>query len=454
VIRHNSVSFLHKNRFSFLKLLKTFRLLFLLLPALVLLLSTCSPTKRFAENQEREERVEREEKFKDTEESVEKEEAETGYKLTGIRVLLDGLLPAEKLTLETQVFLFSKENKITLINKGAVINCSENYGMIKLSFNEDSYEGEEFFLVPVGDDSIIKINGKKYRGRIRISYVENSLHLVNIINLEDYVKGVLAREMPLGKNHDNYEALKALAVCIRTYTLQKVKNNQVYFDLYDDTRDQVYGGVDAETPLSNKASDETKNLFLIYNSSPALVYYHSTCGGYTESSENVFTKEQFPYLSGVKDGSDPYCRISPRFEWKETYSKELIISRLKSYSLLDNLDYKLDDISVLSRFNSGRVNELEIEVISGSREKKSIIIKGNEIRNIIRTADGKNILWGTMFDISMKSGSVILTGKGFGHGVGLCQWGAIALSRKGWSFGEILSHYFPGTNTAELYDQN
>jgi stage II sporulation protein D len=95
---------------------------------------------------------------------------------------------------------------------------------------------------------------------------------------------------------------------------------------------------------------------------------------------------------------------------------------------------------------------MEIIVASESGEEKSIIIKGNEIRSIIRTADGKNILWSNLFDLTLKSNSVVLTGKGFGHGVGLCQWGAIALSRKGWNFKDILNHYFPGTETGNLND--
>jgi stage II sporulation protein D len=166
----------------------------------------------------------------------------------------------------------------------------------------------------------------------------------------------------------------------------------------------------------------------------------------------VFTKENIPYLTSIEDGSEPYCKISPRFEWTETYSSELLISRLKNYSLIDNVNYSLEDISIISRFNSGRVNEMEIIVVDEDREKKSIIIKGNEIRSVLRTADGKNILWSTLFDLSLKSNSVVLRGKGFGHGVGLCQWGAIALSRKGWNYEDILNHYYPGTETGNLND--
>lgn len=414
--------------------------------AINLIMLSCAPAKRFPESKEKDEKIELEEKL----EKEEMTEAELGT--AEVRVLLNGSIPSEFLKIESSVYLYQKEDKIALIKAGNTINCFENYGRARLTINNENFDGDKFFLSSAENDGIIKVNGKRYRGKIQISSSSNSVDIINVLNLEDYVKGVLAKEMPLGKDEENLEALKALAICVRTYAAQKMKDGKVYFDLYSDTRDQVYGGVDAESPLSNKAAEETKNLILEYNGSQSIIFYHSTCGGYTESSQNVFTKENVIYLTSIKDGSEPYCKISPRFEWTETYSKELIISRLKSYSLLDNLNYRLEDISIISRFNSGRVNEMEIKVVGDGGEEKSIIIKGNEIRNIIRTADGKMILWSNLFDLSLRSNSIVLTGKGFGHGVGLCQWGAIALSRNGWSYKDILNHYYPGTEAGKLND--
>jgi stage II sporulation protein D len=407
---------------------------------------SCAPAKRFPESKEKDEKIEMEEQL----EKEEITEVEPGS--TEVRVLLNGSIPSESLNIESTVYLYQKENKISIIKTGNTINCYENYGKLMLTINGENFDGDIFFLSSAERNGIIKVNGKRYRGKIQISSSSNSVDIINVLNVEDYVIGVLAKEMPLGKNEENFEALKALAICVRTYAAQKMKDGKVYFDLYADTRDQVYGGVDAESHLSNKAAEETKNLVLTYDGIQSIIFYHSTCGGQTEASQNVFTNENVPYLEGIKDGSDPYCKISPRFEWTETYSKELLISRLKSYSLLDNQNYSLNDISIISRFSSGRVNEMEIKVISDGGEKKSIIMKGNEIRSIIRTADGKMILWSTLFDLSLKSNSVVLNGKGFGHGVGLCQWGAIALSRKGWNYKDILNHYYPGTETGNLND--
>jgi stage II sporulation protein D len=389
---------------------------------------SCTPSERFAKKEK------------------------TNVNASEIRVLLNDFSASESLNIESPVFLNDETNILAQIQAGIKVDCFVNNSRIDITLNGKNYTREKFILSSADDEAIININGKRYRGKIQVSSSNNSIDLINIVNLEDYVKGVLSREMPLGKNDENYEALKALAVCVRTYAMRKTQDGKVYFDLYDDTHDQVYGGVDAENPLSNKAADETKNLILQYESEPALIYYHSTCGGYTESSENVFTRNPVPYLITIKDGDDAYCKISPRFQWEEVYTRDEIVNRLKNYSLLDNSNYELKDISINDKFESGRVSELEVNVVDEIGKQKSVLLKGNEIRSILRTADNKNILWSTMFDLSTNSNSVVLQGKGFGHGVGLCEWGAIALSRKGWKYKAILQHYYPGTNVEKYND--
>ena len=395
---------------------------------MIIFFFSCTPSERFAKKEK------------------------TNVNASEVRVLLNDFSASESLNIESPVFLNDETNILTQIQAGSKVDCFVNNSRVSTKVNGKNYTREKFILSSVDDDAIININGKRYRGKIQVSSSNNSIDLINIVNLEDYVKGVLSREMPLGKNDENYEALKALAVCVRTYAMRKTQDGKVYFDLYDDTHDQVYGGVDAENPLSNKAADETKNLILKYEGEPALLYYHSTCGGYTESSENVFTRNPVPYLITIKDGDDAYCKISPRFQWEEVYTRDEIVNRLKNYSLLDNSNYELKDISINDKFESGRVSELEINVVDEIGKQKSVLLKGNEIRSILRTADNKNILWSTMFDLSTNSNSVVLQGKGFGHGVGLCEWGAIALSRKGWKYKAILQHYYPGTNVEKYND--
>ncbi len=451
MIFNSSALFFKKNISTSPIPIKFFKLFSLLIHIFIFISLSCSPTKRFPVENDRDVNKEDENKV---ESAKDDESVSPEFTFSNLRVLLNGVVPTEPLLIESLVHLYSNETKILTINPGTRINCLENNGKLNLNTAEESFDGDVFFLIQTNDEEVVKLNGKSYRGKIQISKSGNSIDVINIVNLEDYVKGVLAKEMPIGKNEENLEALKALAICVRTYALQRVKDGKVYFDLYADTRDQVYGGADSETPASNKAAEQTKHLILKYENNPALVYYHSTCGGHTESSKNVFTKMDVPYLSGVKDGSEPYCKISPRFEWKEIYSEELIIERLKNYALLDNNNYTLVNVGVSNRYDSGRVNELEIEISDVEGNNKLIAVKGNEIRSILRTADGKNILWSNMFDVSMESDGIVLTGKGFGHGVGLCQWGAIALSRNGWSYKEILEHYYPGTSQGNYNDQN
>jgi stage II sporulation protein D len=430
-------------------ILKIHQSFFYLLVILILLFLSCSPTKRFTEKEEG--TVKTEKDITPSETSTENV-VETKLDFSVIRVSMQGLISAESLILESPANLSDEETNIAIIEDGSKITCTNNSGEITLDVNGEEFVGEKFFLTSANGDGIVKLDGKRYRGTIQFSSSGTSIDIINIVNLEEYVRGVIAKEMPLGKNEENLEALKALAVCVRTYAIQKMKDGKLCFDIYADTRDQVYGGVDAEQPISNKAADETRDMILKYDDEFATVFYHSTCGGYTASAQNVFTSEEIPYLVSVQDGSGPNCIISPRFEWEETYTRDKIIERLKNYSLLDNKYYILEDVSVLSRFSSGRVYELEIVVEDENGEEKIIALLGNEIRSVLRTANNKSILWSTLFDVELSSNEVIISGKGFGHGVGMCQWGAISLSQNGWDYEQILELYYPGTEIGSLND--
>lgn len=420
--------FLYKNIISLYKFPQLIFLFCLFPISSVTILSSCSPAERFTKKEE------------------------TRIVISELRVLLNEYNTGEFLNVESSAYLNDNSSRLALLTPESTIQIFENNGNIRLTINGKDYYGRKFLISPEDNDGLIKINGKRYRGKIQVSSSENTISLINLVSLEDYVKGVLPKEMPIGKHNENFEALKALAICIRTYSLRKMMDGNIYFDLYADTRDQVYGGLDAETPLSNKAVDETKKLILKYDGKPATIFYHSTCGGYTESSQNVFTNDPVPYLISIKDGDEPYCNISPRFQWQEIYEKEKIISRLKNYSLLDNINYEFEDISISNKYESGRVAELDVKVVDDNGEIISVVLIGNEIRSILRTSDNKRILWSTLFDLSINSNSVVLTGYGFGHGVGLCQWGAVALSRMGWNNKDILQHYYPGTKVGYLND--
>ena len=449
MIRSDSFFSSKKNQNLANPILKIHQSIFYLLVILILLFLSCSPTKRFTEKEGG--TVKTEKDITPSETSTENV-AETKLDFSVIRVSMQGVIDSDIILLESQVSLFDEQKKLAMLESGSYINCFNKSSQVGIITDEGDFTANKFLLRPTNTTGVTELNGKRYRGEIQISVSGSSIDIINVLNLEDYVKGVLSKEMPLGKNEENLEALKALAVCVRTYAIQKMNDGKLYFDIFADTRDQVYGGVDAEQPVSNKAADETRDMILKYDDEFATVFYHSTCGGYTASAQNVFTSEEIPYLVSVQDGSGPNCIISPRFEWEETYTREKIIERLKNYSLLDNKYYILEDISVLSRFSSGRVNELEIVVEDENGEEKIIALLGNEIRSVLRTANNKSILWSTLFDLELNSYEVFISGKGFGHGVGMCQWGAINLSQNGWDYDQILELYYPGTEIRSLND--
>ena len=425
---------IHNNTISF-SFFRNFRLVTLILIISQLLIS-CSSTKRFTSDEEI------------TEKSNTGTEITTGVTL--VRVLLDEKPEAFFITVQSRVYLFSGKNKIAEVNKGNVLECLVQEDKVRIQIGRKSYSGEYFMLRPASGNNI-QYNGKAYTGSIQIVGEGKTIEIINFIELESYLNGVIAKEMPLGKGNENFEALKAMAVCARTYTVMKLNGGTLLYDIHSDTRDQVYGGLNAEQTISTKAVFDTRGIILIYDDKPAKIYYHSTCGGVNENVENVFPQPPYPYLVSVEDGSQPYCKISTRYKWNETYTESQFIEQLYESGVINSINYELEDIDIRSRFESGRVNELEI-ILNGDNGRKDIILFGNDIRSSIRTSKNNLMLWSTLFDIERSGSDIILNGRGFGHGVGMCQWGAIGRSRQGINYEQILAHYFPGTETGSLYD--
>ena len=418
------------------------RILFYLLFSASFLLINCAGSKRFTS----------EEKDYNKEDKSEIN-SEIKSEFNSVRVLLDEKPNKLNLSVSNEVYLLNEENKIAEIDRGGSIQFYANSHKVSAKVGRENFSGKYFQLVPAGTEPMY-LNGKTYKGILRIAAFGDFVDIINFINLEDYVKGVIAKEMPLGNGKENYEALKAFAICVRTYALKKMNAGNGLFDIYPDTRDQVYGGKSAEELISNEAVDATEGIILFYDDKPATIYYHSTCGGSTESVENVFPQSHLPYLSSVEDGSEPYCNISPRFEWKEIFTESQLIEQLYNANLITNSNYSINNISIESRFESGRVNDLEINLEGGSG-RKEIHLYGNEIRSKIKTPDRNLSLWSTMFNVSIDAnGNIIFRGKGFGHGVGMCQWGAIGQSRLGIDYKNILEHYFPGTVLGKINDRS
>lgn len=372
---------------------------------------------------------------------------------SSIRVLL--LESSEEISIKigSKIILSDESNKLAEVKTGNTIMLSVNSNNLLAKISDQDFVSTNFYLDSEDANETININSKKYRGRIKILLKNSKIEIVNQMGIEDYVKGVMTKEMPIGNGIENYQALKAFSICVRTYAFNKIKEQKDFFDIYTDTRDQVYGGVDGETDYTNKIVDETAGQILTYEYGPATIFYHSTCGGFTEDVENVFGKESIPYLTSVEDGSDHYCKISPRYEWKENYSEEVFVDRLFKSDLIESNNYRVDNIEIISRFGSGRVNKLKISLLDKNGNEKTITLIGNNMRSVIKSGDNKSILKSNYFEVELNQNKeIVIDGKGSGHGVGMCQWGAIGQSKLGVDYLNILSHYFPGTKIKNSYD--
>lgn len=410
---------------------KIFKVIFLLI-LFSFLFTTCSSSKRFTSEEEYYE-----------EEFIEN--------INYVRVLLDEKPASINLRVQSKVYLLSENNKIAEVNSGNTIEFHNEYEKIIAKIGRNIFSGKYFQLLSAKNKEI-KYNDKSYMGSLRIVENGGTIKIINFVDIENYLKGVIAKEMPLGKGNANFEALKAFTICARTYTLMKMNQGNLLYDILPDTRDQVYGGSTAEHNITNRAVKETKGLILMYDGRPATVYYHSTCGGVNENVENVFPQKLVPYLISIEDGFNPYCKISPRFEWEEIYTQDQFIEQLYNAKLIGSKNYSHVDVNVARRFASGRVDDLEI-ILKGESGREEIHLYGNEIRSKIRTPKKNHSLWSTLFNVSIiTNDNIVIKGKGFGHGVGLCQWGAIGQSREGINFEQILRHYFPGTKLKRVND--
>jgi stage II sporulation protein D len=364
-----------------------------------------------------------------------------------VRILLNEPAPKLLLPIKETAEFFSDKRKLGDLQKGDELRFSIEGGLTV-------YSGK---IRTKADNILIKTRSnfsyqdKKLNGNIKISSDGKLVYLINEIPLEDYLKGVIPSEMPLGKGTEYLEGLKAFAICARTFTINRLMSGNSLYDVRTDVRDQVYGGANNRSQISDQAVDQTKGLILSYDNKPASVFYSSTCGGKTEDKENVFGGGKVPYLKSITDGSTPLCSVSPRIEWQESFSSDRIISLLQRGGKLKSGRHSLTEMVVKSRFSSGRINELEFKIRNSTGVSSSVSLFGNNIRFVL--LNGRNqTLNSNNFIINRKGNEYILKGKGWGHGVGLCQWGTLSQSAKGINYKKILSHYFSGTSIVKHYD--
>ena len=274
----------------------------------------------------------------------------------------------------------------------------------------------------------VLLRGIKYSGEIEVWKGEKGLYVVNDIPLEEYIRGVVAAEV--GKNWD-IEALKAQAVVARTFAVYQKLNspNGIPYHLTSTVLDQVYKGSNI-FPAITMAVDETKGEILTYGGKPIVAFYHSTSGGMTEDAADVFGKE-LPYLKPVKTN----CELSPYYMWEKIIPVSEIEKALEVQGL--------KEINIGSYTASGRAKEMKITLQSGTST-----VPATELRKKL----GWDRLPSTLITgISRNNSLIVFEGRGYGHGVGMCQWSALQMAQEGKTYRQILLYFYPGT-IIEIYE--
>jgi SpoIID/LytB domain protein len=292
----------------------------------------------------------------------------------------------------------------------SAVNQQTQQGLLAL--NGRLYHGD--FLIKTADASKSSCNAAFNADRF-----VSTFSVINYLDLEDYLLSVVPSEMPsLWPN----EALKAQAIAARSYALANLgKHGSVGYDLKDNIEDQAYLGVKAEADTTNEAVNATRGLVMRYNGKPICAYFHSSSGGATERAEHVW-HSAVPYLKAVVD----FDQEAPLYNWTKNYS----IAQTES-GLPKDIGQVLS-ITILAKSPSGRATYILVNGSNGSR-----LISGEAARKYFN-------LPSTNFNVTPSDTAYVFAGKGFGHGLGLSQWGAKSLAKSGYNAAQILCYYYDG----------
>ena len=323
-----------------------------------------------------------------------------------------------------------------------IIETTSKTKVVQLSNNTILYNGNpkrlEFFIHKLPEavqfetwDNVIIVNGIQVRGMIQLLPVVGKIQVVNVLKMNEYLYGVLPYEIMSGWP---IEALKAQAVAARTYAYYHImKNNSTYYDLDASTNFQVYRGMVSETDTTNKAVDSTSGIIMVYNSIPILAYFHSTCGGRTADDRFVWKGEDLPYLTSVNCS---YCKNSPVYSWQVNISlDEIYEALLKKYKTVGQIQ------AITLGREDNRVSNIKIEHANGI-----IRMTGNDFRMMFEAKKIKSLY----FEAKQTRNGLILNGHGWGHGVGMCQWGAKEMAEQGKNFYDILRFYYRGISVVSI----
>lgn len=319
-------------------------------------------------------------------------------------------------TSDEQVINNTNNKEINIKFDGKNINLNGK------NFNLNNFPQNGAFLISSDSPIYVDKIKRNYGGAISFRVNNKKLDIVNRVDMDEYLKGVLPKEM---SPSFPMESLKAQALCSRSFAINNynkfIKNG---YNLDDTTRSQVYYGKDVEEKTTNKAVEETIGQVIKYDGKVAETIFCASSGGYTVASSEAWGGNSVPYLISKED---PYSVHPWKYELKNSDLKKLNLSDVFSVSL----DYN----------NSNRVNNLTF-----STSKGDVKIKATDFRQKI----GNKIIKSTLFDVNVIGNKVFVSGKGYGHGVGMSQYGAVEMAKKGSNYKDIIEFYFPGTNIEKI----
>ncbi len=328
-----------------------------------------------------------------------------------------------------------------------------------------SFSQPKGFAVRSGDSGIIKTENRSYRGRLRIFLNDRSvkgadeggLLVVNHIPINQYLWSVLGGELLPDWTGDDINRTQAVAA--RTYTLYEMKKRaeerHERFDVYDSQRSQVYAGIQRERPATKEGVQDTFGEVMIYEGDRLVpTYFSSTCGGHTSPPRPNFSWYKGPPVPSPLEGvACPWDDVSKHHKWEATVSG----TTLKQALFPDTGATSVYDIAVLERISEDRVETIAFRLSSGEVKKMSgpsFRMNMARYRSSLNRASRKDRIWirSTKFRVRKgESGRFLFRGKGWGHGVGLCQYGAFGATQDGYDYRDILRHYYRTASVEQHY---
>lgn len=362
----------------------------------------------------------------------------------------------DNLNRPVRVGVYIGEKELYLKVDGETIHATLSKGQIKLkgrshvevTDSKEIYNGDKCINIAT---SLNQLDNFCYPGYFILSIQKGLINAVNVVDVEEYLQGVVPYE--IGKlDSSRFEALKAQAVAARTYVYKHFGSREsTGFDVYADVKDQVYNGLRSATPLTNAAIEATAGEVMMYDNQFITAYYHSTCGGHTEFLD-TWKKPKLDYLQSKPDlrpNGEPWCSESKYSEWEFRFKTSELRSMFMHNAQKANAQVpkfkKVQDIAIRSKLPSGRVHTLQVLT-----DKGTFNVIGDKVRWLFKKNDV--ILPSSLFIVFREKNEWVVKGKGYGHGVGMCQMGARARAEAGQSYLEILSHYYPGI-TLERFER-